>query len=236
MCLTFNAVGVSNVARLGGRLNNTERGEGGDVVATFCLVKFIYVIQASRYLELNDKKLSMFFCRWIIQKAFYYPKTIGKCGCSGISWRNLFLFCPSPDESMMQTIPLKQALTLDDLDDLTPTYIGCTTVNRWKRTPSLREPQYEVLTMSPHGIERLDRPRDEQGLHGKFMPVDVLLSEVAANSAAAVNYDAGPMLGDEAPVRSLLVMMGLSFGASVVAEKRHRKNRPICVKVTFLDV
>ena len=45
--------------------------------------------------------------------------------------------------------------------------------------------------MSPHGIERLDRPGDEQGLHGKLMPVDVHLSEVAANSAAAVNYDSG---------------------------------------------
>lgn len=137
---------------------------------------------------------------------------------------------------MIQTTPLKQALTLDDLDDLTPTYIGCTTVNRWKRTPSFREPHYEVLTMSPHGIERLDRPPDEQGLHAKLMPIAVRLSEVAANSAAAVNYDAGPLLGDEAPFRGLLVMMELSCGASVVASKRHRTNRHLCVKVTFLYV
>lgn len=84
--------------------------------------------------------------------------------------------------------------------------------------------------MSPHGIERLDRPPDEQGLHGKLMPIAVRLSEVAANSAAAVNYDAGPLLGDEAPFRGLLVMMELSCGASVVASKRHRTNRHLCVK------
>ena len=81
--------------------------------------------------------------------------------------------------------------------------------------------------MSPHGIERLDRPGDEQGLHGKLMPVDVYLSEVAANSAAAVNYD-------EAPFRNFLVMIGLSFGASLVADERHEKKRHICLQVTTL--
>ena len=135
---------------------------------------------------------------------------------------------------MIQNIPRKKALTLDDLDDLTPTYIGCTTVNRWKRTPSPREPHYELLTMSPQGIERLDRPGDEQGLHDKLTPVDVYLSEVAANSAAAVNYDSGLVQGDEAPFRNFLVMIGLSFGASLVADKRHEKRRHICLQVIML--
>lgn len=88
--------------------------------------------------------------------------------------------------------------------------------------------------MSPQGIERLDRPADEQGLHDKLTPVDVYLSEVAANSAAAVNYDSGLAQGDEAPFRNFLVMIGLSFGASLVADKRHEKRRHICLQVIML--
>ena len=88
--------------------------------------------------------------------------------------------------------------------------------------------------MSPQGIERLDRPADEQGLHDKLTPVYVYLSEVAANSAAAVNYDSGLAQGDEAPFRNFLVMIGLSFGASLVADKRHEKRRHICLQVIML--
>ena len=61
------------------------------------------------------------------------------------------------------------------------------------------------------------------------MPVDVHLSEVAANSAAAVNYDSGLVQGDEAPFRNFLVMIGLSFGASLVADERHEKKRHNCI-------
>ena len=119
------------------------------------------------------------------------------------------------------------ALTLDDLDDITPTYIGCVTVNRWRRTPSPREPHYEVLTMSPHVIERLDHAPEDQEFHGKLMPMDVYLSDAAATSSAAVDHD----VDDEAKFRDLTAMLGLSMGASVVADKRHEEKRHFYIQV-----
>ena len=125
-----------------------------------------------------------------------------------------------------------EALTLDDLDNVTPTYIGCVTINRWRRTPSPREAHYEVLTMTPHEIARLDRAPDDQEFHGKLMPTDVFLSDSAATSAAAIDHDSGGMQGDEEPFRDLKVMLGLSVGASVVADKRHEEKRHFCIQVT----
>ena len=89
--------------------------------------------------------------------------------------------------------------------------------------------------MTPDRIERLDRaPKDEE-LHGKLMPRDVYLSESAATSAAAIDHDMGRKQGNEAPFRDLKVILGLSLGASVVADKRHEDKRNVCIKVrTYL--
>ena len=168
----------------------------------------------------------------MIQNAFYYPKTVGRCGCSGISWRDLFPFFPTFGKTKILAMNPKQALTLDDLDDFTPTYIGCTTINRWRRTTSPREAHYEVLTMTPQGIERLDRPPEDQELRGSLTPMDIYLSDAAATSAAAVDHEMGGKQGDEAPFRDLKVMLGLSVGASVVADKRHEEQRHSCIQVT----
>jgi len=52
--------------------------------------------------------------------------------------------------------------------------------------------------MSPHRIERLDRPSDQQELEGKLMPVDIYLSDAMATSAAAVDlYMGAPEGGGE---------------------------------------
>ena len=178
----------------------------------------------------------LYICRWIIQKAFYYPNTVGRCACSGISWRDLFLYFPTFGKPKVQAMDPKKALNLDDLDDFTPTYIGCITINRWRRTLSPEEAHYEVLTMTPDGIERLDRAPEDEELHGKLMPRDVYLAESAATSAAAIDHDMAGMQGDEAPFRDLKVMLGLSLGASVVADKRHEDKRNFCIKVRTAPV
>jgi len=180
----------------------------------------------------------IFFCRWFIQKAFFYPKTVGKCGCAGITWRNLFLYCPTSccDLPEVRGTRSSQALTLEDLGEITPTYIGCATSNQWKRTPSKREAHYEVLTMSSQSIERLDRPQSEQELQGKLMPMDMYLSEVAATSASAVNHHAGSMQGDAQPFKDLKVLLGLSTGTSIVADERHEQKRPCCVQVSNVSL
>ena len=122
-------------------------------------------------------------------------------------------------------------MTLDDLDEFTPTYIGCTTSNHWKLSPSPREAHYEVLTMSSQSIERLDRRQSEGELHGKLMPVDVYLSDVVATSASALNYHMGSMQGDGEPFKDLKVLLGLSTGSSIVSDERHERKRPFCVQV-----
>ena len=85
--------------------------------------------------------------------------------------------------------------------------------------------------MSPHVIERLDRAPEDEEFHGKLMPMDVFLSDVAATSAAALDHDSGSMVDDEAHFRDLKVMLGLSLGASVVADRRHEEKRHFCVQV-----
>ena len=175
-------------------------------------------------------------CRWIIQKAFYYPKTVGRCGCSGISWRDLFLFCPTCHKPITKALNPKQALKLDDFEDVSPTYIGCATINRWRRTLSPREAHYEVLTMTPDRIERLDRAPEDEELHGKLMPMDLYLSDSAATSAAAIDHDMGGKQGDEAPFRDIKVMLGLSVGASVLTDKRHEEKRRFCIQVILSEL
>ena len=67
------------------------------------------------------------------------------------------------------------------MNDLTPINIACTSYRQQMATYFLPgEPHYEVLTMSPNGIERLDRCSDEQELHGKLLAEDVYLSDAAA--------------------------------------------------------
>jgi len=85
--------------------------------------------------------------------------------------------------------------------------------------------------MSPHGIERLDRAPEDEEFHGKLMPMDVYLSAATATSAAALDHDSGGIVDDEAHFRDLKAMLGLSLGASVVADKRHEKKRHLCVQV-----
>ena len=85
--------------------------------------------------------------------------------------------------------------------------------------------------MSPHAIERLDRAPEDEEFRGKLMPIDVYLSDAAATSAAALDRDSGGKVDDEAQFRDLKAMLGISLGASVVADKRQEKKRHFCVQV-----
>ena len=131
----------------------------------------------------------------------------------------------------MKGISYSKVLTLDDLDEMIPVYIGCVTSNQWRRTTSPREQDSEILTMSPHNIERLDRPKREEELHGKLTSMDIYLSDATATSAAAINHQMGTMQGDDGPFKDLKVMLGLSSGTSIVSDQRHEKERHFCIQV-----
>lgn len=171
-------------------------------------------------------------CRWRIQRALYTRASTGWSGCAGISWRDLFLRCPTCRPNKLKGINLSQALTLEDLDDVKPIYISGVTINKWRRTSSLREPDYELLIMSPNGIERLDRPSAEPEFDGKLMPMDIYLSDAMATSAAAVDHHMGARETDDASFRDLKVMLGVAMGTAVVADERHEGKRNCCIQVT----
>lgn len=120
---------------------------------------------------------------------------------------------------------------MEDLDDVKPIYISGVTINKWRRTSSPREPDYELLIMSPNGIERLDRPSDEPEFDGKLMPMDVYLSDAMATSAAAVDHHMGARESDDASFRDLKVMLGVAMGTAVVADARHERKRNCCIQV-----
>lgn len=145
--------------------------------------------------------------------------------------RDLFLRCPKCPRSRPRGINISTALTLEDLDDVKPIYISGITINKWRRTNSPKEPDYELLMMTPHGIERLDRPPNEREFDGKLMPVDIYLSDAMATSAAAVDHHMGARESDDASFRDLKVILGVSMGTAIVSDERHEGKRNCCIQV-----
>lgn len=182
-----------------------------------------------------QQRIGHVYNRWRIQRAFYTAASVGSWGCAGISWRDLFLRCPTC-RTGIQRINLSRSLTLEDLDDVKPIYIGGITINKWRRTTSPKEPDYELLTMSPNGIERLDRPPNECEFGGKLMPMDMYLSDVMATSAAAVDHHMGAREGDDASFKDLKVMLGVAMGTAIVADERHEGKRNCCIQILPLVV
>jgi len=125
---------------------------------------------------------------------------------------------------------LSQALTLDDIDDVKPIYISGITINKWRRSTSPKEPDYELLIMSPNGIERLDRPPGEPEFDSKLMPMDIFLSDAMATSAAAVDHHMGARQSDDASFRDLKVILGVAMGTAILADARHEAKRNCCVQ------
>ena len=68
-----------------------------------------------------------------------------------------------------------KSLNLVDLKDTKPEYISNIVVNRWEKNDESVD-NYELLTMSPTVIERLDRRQQEGQFEGKLEPKDVKLS------------------------------------------------------------
>ena len=71
-----------------------------------------------------------------------------------------------------------------------PEYLSNMVVNRWKISHDCKE-KYELLTMSPTGIERFDRDANKKQFEGRLEPEDVMLSDAMATSAAALSTHMG---------------------------------------------
>lgn len=175
--------------------------------------------------------IGSFILRWRLQKALFAPSGVGWCGCAGISFRDFFLSCPTLKHIKSMNLDPDRPLTLEDLENVKPIFISNAVVNRWRRTTSPAEPDYEALLMSPHGIERLDRPPHEREFEGKLMPEDIYLSDAMATSAAAVDHHMGALEVGEEIFKDLKVTLGIAMGTSLVGDPRKQKSRNLCLQV-----
>ena len=123
-------------------------------------------------------------------------------------------------------------LTLEDLEVVKPILISNAVINKWHRTTLPTEPDYEVFSMSPHQIERLDRPPDEREFEGRLMPGDIYLSDAMATSAAAVDHHMGALEGEgEELFKDLKVTLGIAMGTSLIGDPRKEKTLNVCLQI-----
>ena len=84
-----------------------------------------------------------------------------------------------------------------------------------------RESSYELFTMAPSRIERIDNTRGPKQFEGRLHPADIKLADAMATSAAAVSYRMGKHTLK--PLQTLQIMLGIGMGTAVKAEPRSRR-------------
>ena len=170
----------------------------------------------------------MLFVRWRLQKAFYTPQSVGETGCSGIGWHDLILTYPRFISKE------RKILNLADFENISPYYICNTTVNNWKRTPD-NEESYELLTLTPREIQRLDSPYEEDTFMDKLEPEDIRLSEAMALSAASLSPHLGLVVGDTSQVKhlgtDLMIIVGAAMGTSILSDLQTEGRKNMLYKV-----
>ncbi|XP_015769741.1 PREDICTED: uncharacterized protein LOC107348229 [Acropora digitifera] len=168
-----------------------------------------------------QQRLVYLFNRWRLQRAFYTRESVGKWGCRGIGFEDIFLTmcqCPSHKEHEQLGNDESGPLTLGDLEPkMKPQYISNVVVNEW----SLDEDEkhtYELLLMSPKVIERLDRRESQVQFKHRLEPKDVKLSAAMATSAAAVARNMGAYENSTEAFKQLQVVLGMGMDSSWVSD------------------
>ena len=164
--------------------------------------------------------------RWRLQKAFYTKASVGKTGCLGIGIEDIFLVtCSSDTKHKRLKDDEPGPLNLGDLEGLKPEYLSNIVVNEWKTDKSDKD-AYELLIMSPTGIERLDQSK--QQFEDKLSPSDIDLSVAMATSAAAVASNMGSYDKSTEGFKQLQTVLGLGMGSSLVSDL-HSLQRESCL-------
>ncbi|XP_078363488.1 uncharacterized protein LOC144647573 [Oculina patagonica] len=178
------------------------------------------------------ERLVHIYNRWRLQRAFYHRQGVGPTGCAGIGLQDTFALwtCLS---STNQGIPEEEKpLTLADLKGMKPEYLANIVVNRWKKS-KLSQHSYELLTMSPTGIERIDRDPNNKQFKGKLEPEDVKLSDAMATSAAALSTHMGKYDYTVKGLTRLHTILGLEMGATTISDIKSVR-RESCTLRIFL--
>ena len=177
----------------------------------------------------SSVKYYLFFPRWRLQRAFYTHKSVGKWGCQGIGFEDIFLAtCKGASDTKHKRREHNKPgpLTLADLwadegEDLKycmkPQYISNVVVNEWSLDEEDKQ-RYELLVMSPTVIKRLDRREGEVQFEGRLEPKDVELSAAMATSAAAVARNVGAYENSMEGFKQLQVVLGLGMDSSWVSD------------------
>ena len=132
-------------------------------------------------------------------------------------------------------IPLQgtKSLNLVDLKDTKPEYISNIVVNRWEKNDESVD-NYELLTMSPTVIERLDRRQQEPQFKGKLETKDVKLSDAMATSAAAISSHMGKYDTSVHGLTRFHTLLGLEMGARMISDIQAVKNEGVLCKVRWM--
>ena len=146
-------------------------------------------------------------------------------GCSGISCHDLIIGYPR----FSSRSPI-EPLTMADLENIPPFYISNTTVNSWRRTPGDKR-SFELLTITPREIRRIDSPYDEDVFLEKLEPEDILLSEAMAMSAAALSQQMGKYSGLEV-YTDMRIALGVAFGGTISSDRRGKRRQNCCLQVS----
>ena len=138
--------------------------------------------------------------------------------------------CPRLTQTDRGTEREARALTLADLEGMKPEYLANIVVNRWKKTESSQN-SYELLTMSPTGIERMDRDPNKEQFEGRLEPEDVKLSDAMATSAAALSTHMGKYDQTAEGLTRLHTILGLEMGATMISDVKSVKRESFTLRV-----
>ena len=114
-----------------------------------------------------------------------------------------------------------------------PEYLSNMVVNRWKISHDCKE-KYELLIMSPTGIERFDRDTNKKQFEGRLEPEDVMLSDAMATSAAALSTHMGKYDQSITGLTRLYTILDLEMGATMVTNVKSLKQESLALKVCFV--
>ena len=121
-------------------------------------------------------------------------------------------------------------LTLADLEGIKPEYLANIVVNGWKKSAASRN-SYELLTMSPTEIERIDRDPNKEQFKGILEPEDLKLSDVMATSAAALSTHMGKYDYSIKGLSRLHTVLQLEMGATMISDFKSIKRERFTMRV-----
>ena len=151
-----------------------------------------------------------------------------------VRWQDAFPNCARSAERIYNIIrpnrkgkPLlpvrnpEDELNLDDLKDVSPTFISNITVNDWQISSDAKS-SHQLISFSSKGVELIGNDWEKPSELSKcFEPKHMRLSAAMAISGASVSYDMGRRESGLNMVLDLLNLLGIGMGDEMVSDQCH---------------